>query len=529
MTAGLATIYIYTYTIIMHQWIPDAVREVADVLTASGYKAYLVGGCVRDLLRRTVHGELVEPKDWDIATNATPEQILALFPDSVYENQFGTVGVKVKRESESEEGKGTTEVVEVTTFRLEGKYSDKRHPDEIKFAKTIEEDLSRRDFTINALALKLEARNSKPETSDFEFRSSDFKLVDPYGGQADLQAKVIRTVGKPEERFNEDALRLLRAVRFAAELDFEIEFDTRRAMEKQAGLLEAIAAERIRDEFAKMIMTERAARGVLLLEESNLLVHVLPALREGIGVAQDKHHIYTVFEHSVRALDYAAKQNYPLEVRLAALLHDIGKPRTKMGQPPNSTFYNHEMVGARMAAEALDRLKFPKDLTVRVVHLVRQHMFYYNVGEVSPAGVRRFLVRVGPENVDDLIKVREADRIGSGVPKAVPYKLRHFLFMIEKVKHDPLSPKMLKVNGEDVMKLLDIPPGPKVGQILAILLEEVLDDPQANSKKHLASRVKALGELSPAELQKMMQKAKTRQAAAEEEIEAGIKRKFRVQ
>lgn len=479
--------------------IPEKVGWVASKLRAAGFEAYLVGGCVRDLLIGR------EPNDWDIATNAKPEEVQKIFPESVYENQFGTVGVKTDSENPR------LKVIEVTTYRIEGKYTDKRHPDEIKFAKTIEDDLGRRDFTINAIALR-----------------ADGVMVDPYGGQKDLKAKVIRTVGNPDDRFNEDALRLLRAVRLAAELGFEIDLNTRRAIEKNAGLLELIAKERIRDEFTKLIMTDAAADGVILLEELNLLKYVLPELREGIGITQDKHHIYTVFEHSVKSLEYAAKKGYSLEVRLAALLHDIGKPRTKAGESPNSTFYNHEVVGARMTIKALDRLRFSKDIAEKVAHLVRWHMFYYNVGEVSPAGVRRFLVRVGPENVDDLVKVREADRIGSGVPKAVPYKLRHMLFMIEKVKRDPLSPKMLAINGEDVMHILEILPGPRVGWILSALLEEVLDDPGRNVKEYLEKRVRELGRLTDEELRQLSEKAKEKKEKLEEKAEEEIKNKFHV-
>lgn len=479
--------------------VPKEVLEVAKQLEKAGFKAYLVGGCVRDLLRGR------EPKDWDIATNAKPEQVQKFFPDSVYENQFGTVGVKTDSEDPS------LKVVEVTTFRLEGKYTDKRHPDEIKFAKTIEEDLSRRDFTVNAIALKPNTYNLKPE------------LVDPYGGEKDLKSKIICTVGKPEERFNEDALRLLRAVRFAAELDFEIQDETKEAIKRHAGLLEAIAKERIRDEFQKLIMTERASDSIQLLEEVGLLKFVLPELREGINVGQNKHHIYNVFDHNLRSLDYAAKQNYPLATRLASLLHDVGKPKTKGGDGPDSTFHGHEVVGAKMAARALDRLRFSKDLIEDVVRLIRYHMFYYNVGEVSEAGVRRFLRRVGPEYVDDLLKVREADRIGSGVPKAVPYKLRHLLFMIEKVKHDPISPKMLKVKGEDVMKLAKLEPSPRVGQILSALLEEVLDDPKRNEKEYLEKRIKELNKLSEKELVRLSEKARE----TKEEIEAGVEEEMK--
>ncbi|KKR88567.1 MAG: PolyA polymerase family protein [Candidatus Wolfebacteria bacterium GW2011_GWA2_42_10] len=487
--------------------VPEEIINIAGKLQnppiGGQFQVYLVGGCVRDLLLGK------EPKDWDITTNAKPEKIQKIFSDSVYENKFGTVAVKTGAEDEQ------LKIVEITTFRLEGKYTDKRHPDEIKFAETVEEDLGRRDFTINALALDLAG-------------GVDGKIIDPFGGQKDLKDKIIRTVGNPEERFNEDALRLMRAVRFAVQLNFEIEEKTLEAVKKEAGLIEMIAKERICDEFQKIIITVNAKKGIELLEEVGLLKYIIPELREGIGTGQNKHHIYTVWEHNLRALDYAVKKGYSLEIRLASLLHDVGKPRTKQGEGPDSTFYNHEIVGAKMTAQILDKLHFPKNVAEKVIHLVRFHLFYYNVGEVTETGVRRFLRRVGPENVDDFIKVREADRIGSGVPKAVPYKIRHLLFMIDKVKRDPISPKMLKVNGEDVMRILNIEPGPKIGQILSILLDEVIEEPEKNTKNNLETRIENLGELSEKESEKMAKSARERKEEFEGGIEEEIKKKYYV-
>jgi poly(A) polymerase/tRNA nucleotidyltransferase (CCA-adding enzyme) len=477
--------------------IPKEVADIIKKLEENNYQAFLVGGCVRDLLMKR------EPKDWDIATDAKPEEIQKLFPDSVYENQFGTVGIKTESKNP------TLKVVEVTTFRLEGKYTDQRHPDEIKFAKTVEEDLARRDFTINAMALKTD-------------------LVDPFNGQKDLKDKIIRTVRKPEERFNEDALRLMRAVRFATELNFEIEEKTATAIKEKANLLSVIAKERIRDELEKIIISEKAAEGIKKLAELNLLSHIIPELNEGIGVSQNKHHIYEVFDHNVRSLDYAAKKNYSLEIRLAALLHDVAKPRTKRGEGSEATFYNHEMVGAKMTRKILERLRFSKEVIEKTTHLVRYHLFYYNVGEVTEAGVRRFLHRVGPGNVADLIKVREADRIGSGVPKAVPYKLRHLLFMIEKVKQDPVSAKMLVVDGNEVIKIGQLEPSPKVGKILAILLDEILENPEKNIKNNLESRIKDLAKLSENELGKMAEKAKEKKEEFESGLETEMKKKYYV-
>ncbi len=487
--------------------IPEPVREIADALEKAGFEAYLVGGCVRDLLLQR------EPKDWDIATNATPPQIQKVFPESVYENEFGTVGVKTGSEDLK------LAIVEVTTYRNEGRYTDKRHPDEVRFAKTIEEDLSRRDFTVNAMALRLGEDSSASPQND---------ITDPFDGEVDLQKKIIRTVGDPNARFTEDALRLMRGARFATELDFTLQKETETAIKKHAGLLEAIAKERVRDEFVKILMTPRAMQGIELLEELGLLRHILPEIRNGIAVGQNLHHIYTVWEHNLYSLDYAAKQGYDLVVRMASLLHDVGKPKSKRGEGKYSTFYGHEVVGARMALTALDRLKFPKEFTEKVAHLVRRHMFYYNVGDVSPAGVRRFLVRVGPENIDDLLKVREADRIGSGVKKAMPYKLRHLLFMIEKVKHDPVSVKMLKVNGEDVMRIAGIPPSPKIGGILGALLDEVLDDPEKNTQEYLESRIEDLGKKSDEDLAELKKRAAEKQEEIEAETEAEMKKKHHV-
>lgn len=491
--------------------IPDEVRKISDTLRAAGFEAYLVGGCVRDLLLKELGLSKTEgPKDWDIATNATPEQIQQIFPDSVYENKFGTVGIKTESENPA------LKVIEATTYRLEGKYSDKRHPDEVTFAKTIQEDLSRRDFTVNALALNI-------------VEGAAGEIIDPFGGQVDLEKKIIRAVGNPDARFQEDALRLLRAVRFMAQLGFVIESETENAIHRHAGLLEFIAKERIRDEFNKLLMTEHAADGVVRLQVLGLLKHVMPELEEGVGVGQNKHHIYTVFEHNFRSLEYAAKQNYSLDVRMASLLHDVGKPRTKRGEGPDSTFYSHQVIGARMSVEVLDRLHYSKEFIEKVALLVREHMFVYDPETVTDAGARRLLRRVGQENIEDLFRLREADRIGSGVPKAQPYRLRHLKFRIEKVSRDPISAKMLKANGEDILQILQIPPGPKIGFILSILLEEVLDDPLLNTREILLTRVEQLGQFSEQQLEEMAKFAKKSANEAQEQVEEEIKKKYFVQ
>ncbi len=490
--------------------IPDEIIRLGAVLHEAGFEAHVVGGCVRDYLLGK------EPYDWDMATDALPEDIMRLFPDSVYENAFGTVGVKTGS------GSPMLAVVEITTYRTEGGYADMRHPDAVTFVKTIEEDLARRDFTVNAMALSISNEANEADAAN------EARLVDPFGGEADLKMGIIRAVGDPDARFTEDALRLMRAVRFAAQLGFNVEEKTISAIKRHAGLLEAVAKERVRDELSKLIMAARAADGIRMATDTGLMPHVMPELLEGVDCGQNKHHIYTVFEHNVRALDYTAGKGYAFEVRLASLLHDVGKPRTKRGDGHDSTFYNHEVVGAKMAAMMLDRLHFPKKTVEHVAHLVRWHLFYYNVGEVTEAGVRRFVRKVGPEYVEDLLKVREADRIGSGVPKAVPYKLRHLMFMIEKVKADPIDTRMLTLDGTDVMRLGQLAPGRKVGWILGILLEEVLDDPAKNGEEALAARIAELNALSDQELMALAAKAKDIKEEFEKGAEDEIKKKFKV-
>ncbi|MBI2582935.1 HD domain-containing protein [Candidatus Azambacteria bacterium] len=475
-------------------------REVLDIMTTleeAGFAAYAVGGCVRDLLLKR------EPGDWDVTTNAKPEEIQKLFPDSFYENEFGTVGVKTESEDER------LKVVEVTTYRVEEAYSDKRHPDKVRFSTSLEEDLARRDFTMNAIAMDREGR-----------------VVDPFQGKGDIAKKTIRAVGDPGKRFEEDALRLLRAVRLRSELGFSIEPKTAEAIKAHAGLLRAISKERIRDEFLKILASDRAEEGVRTLEEYGLLGYILPELEEGIGVTQNLHHIYTVFEHNVRSLGFTVKYGYSLAVRLAALLHDVAKPKTKRGEGKYATFYGHDVVGARMAARMLDRLKFSKDLAEKVVTLIRWHLFYYNVGEVTENSVRRLIRRVGPENMKELIELRIAERMGSGVPKAKPYKLRHLEYVVEKVSRDPISVEMLAVDGHDVMRLLGISPGPKVGMVLNALLEEVLDDPKRNTKEYLEGRIRELGALSDSELKKLAEKGKEKKEAAEASKDRELKEKY---
>ena len=472
--------------------IPKEVKTILTSLQKAGFEAYIVGGCVRDFLLN------VEPKDWDITTNAKPEEIQKVFPDSFYENNFLTVGVKTD-----------IGVIEVTTYRLEAEYSDKRHPDKLQYAKTLQEDLARRDFTVNAMAM-----NDKKEVTDL------------FDGKKDLKAKVIKTVGDANERFSEDALRMLRAVRFATTLNFKIEEKTAEAIKKNALWIEAVSKERIRDELVKIIMSADAGRGIELLRELGLLKFILPELEENYGVGQNKHHIYDCYQHAIKALEYTCKKKYNMHVRIASLLHDIAKPRVKVGDGLNSTFYNHEVVGARLTFQILNRLKFPNKDIEKMVKLVKWHMFYYNVDEVTESSVRRLVRNVGPENMEELLQVREADRIGSGVPKAQPYKLRHLQYIIDKVSKDPISVGMLKVDGKDIMDILGIAPGPVIGQILDVLLGFVLDEPKMNTKEVLTSEILKLGKLDEKKLQELADKSKEEKFEVQKQEDKVIKDKY---
>lgn len=480
--------------------IPVPVIGVLHKIEESGFEACIVGGCVRDLILGR------EIKDWDVTTNAKPEEVMAIFQGSFYENEFGTVGVKVPKFTKSGPV-GEYDVIEVTTYRIESKYSDKRHPDEIKFAHTLEEDLGRRDFTMNAIALKVKSEGK-------------YQVIDLFDGQEDLKNKIIRAAGNPDDRFSEDALRMMRAVRFYAQLGFTIEEKTFEAIQKNANYLEYIAQERIKDELVKIILSNHPAEGIEMLRNVGLLRYIIPELEKGVGVSQNRHHVYTIYQHSIMSLKHCPSPK--LEVRLASLFHDIAKPQTKRGEGLYATFYNHDHMGARIAGKILERLRFPNDVIEKVKLLVDSHMFYYNPDEVSESSVRRLLRKVGTENINDLIDLRIADRLGSGVPKAKPYKLRHLEYVIEKVSQDPISAKMLKVNGHDLMQEVHLEPGPKIGAILDVLLAEVIEDPLKNTKEQLLDRAK---ELKDNDLSKLRELAKERIEEKKEEEDEEIKGK----
>ncbi len=442
--------------------LPDHVTQIMDTFNKQGYQIYLVGGAVRDLLL----GRQLEEKEWDFATDATPEQILQLFPEGFYNNQFGTVGIPDKK---------TKTIYEVTTFRRESNYEDLRHPEKIEWAKTVEDDLARRDFTINAIAY-----NGK-------------KLIDPFHGQEDLKNKVIRAVGDPDKRFQEDALRLMRAVRIAAELSFLIEENTRKSMERDAPLITKISWERIRDEFFKILASDNPADGVLFLKSTGILAGILPEVDVCFTIPQKspkRHHIYDVGTHLVMSLKHCPSKD--VTTRFATLLHDIGKSTTfrRDSETGLITFHNHEVVGTKQVQAIADRFKLSKKETEKLVTLVKYHQFTVTELQTDKA-VRRFIRQVGKEYLGDILALRTADRIGSG---ATPTSWRLDLFRkrLEEVQKEPFKITDLKVDGTDVMKTLNVKPGPKVGEVLKKLFDEVVENNVKNDRESLLTTLKKI-------------------------------------
>jgi len=464
----------------MVKLIPQEILDIYKKIEKAKFEVYLVGGCVRNMLLK----KLV--KDWDMATSAIPEELLKIFKEGFYDNKFGTVGLPVEALAKA----GVPEkkqIIEITTFRTEKGYSDKRRPDRVEWGKTIEEDLARRDFTINAIALrlsfdKLRIAQGKPS----------FEIIDPYGGQKDLENKIIRAVGNPKERFKEDALRLLRAIRIATEFSFTIEEKTWKEIITDAPLIGKISGERIRIELLRIMSCDRAYEGTIFLKESNLLQYILPELMEGVGVSQKRHgrhHTDDVFTHNILSLKCCPSKD-PI-VRFAALLHDVGKPKV-MGKDEEGLviFYNHEVAGANMAREICDRLKFSRKERDKIVNLIRWHMFTVDE-KLSDAGIRRFIRRIGVENVKDMMDLRIGDRLGGGTQTAQSWRLKLFKKRIEdQLKPLPFSINDLKIDGNDIMKELKIKPGPKIGEILQKLFLEVDEDLSKNNKEYLLKRIK---------------------------------------
>lgn len=479
---------------IVREQIPEEVRKVADALEQAGYEAYLVGGCVRDLLiGRT-------PKDWDITTNAVPHEIEGLFEETFCNNDYGTVGIVTDAVDER------MKVVEVTPYRSESAYSDRRRPDTVTFGVSLEEDLKRRDFTVNAIA----------------YRLKDELIIDEFDGAADIRAKRLRTVGDADERFNEDALRMMRAVRLAAELDFTIEADTMAAIAANSQLLEHISAERIRDEFLRIIGSATPMQGMIFLERLTLIDHILPEIRESIGCDQNQAHAFDVYEHLLRTLQAAADKGFSLELRLAALLHDIGKPASRQWSKEKNdwTFHGHEVIGARMAKTICTRLKVDTETSAFVQKMVRLHMFFSDPDQVTLAAVRRTIARVGQEHIEDLLNLRICDRIGTGRPKEQPFRFRKYKAMVDQALRDPLSVKMLKTDGEKIMRITGEKPGKRLGYILHTLMDEVLENPEKNTETYLNGRILELQTLDDAILYEMANRGKKR---LEEEEAAAIK------
>jgi tRNA nucleotidyltransferase/poly(A) polymerase len=483
--------------------LPLDVIQTLDTLKQAGYSGYIVGGSIRDvILGRPV-------KDWDFTTDATPEQILALFPDSFYDNQFGTVGIKIyehpleetarplptegsddgqenaKQAEDADQEKDTPiepkvkEIYEITTFRSEQGYSDGRHPDTIAWGKTVEEDLSRRDFTMNAIAY------------------DGSTLIDPFHGQDDIHNKLIRTVGNPIERFTEDSLRVLRAVRLAAQLGFMIDPDTRDAIIKTRDGLKRISAERIREELLKLLSTDYPSDGILLLRSTNLLSILLPELDVCFGVEQKspkRHHIYDVGTHSVMALKFCPSPD-PI-VRLATLLHDIGKAQTQhIDDTGLITFFNHEVMSDRLCKKIAYRLKLSNKETDLLLTLVRWHQFSVDERQTDSA-IRRIIRRVGKENMDAMLALRTGDRLGGGALET-SWRLELFKKRIVEVQQQPFSVTDLKINGVDVMETYGCRPGPVIGNALDMLFGEVEEGTLINDRDALLIRLKEIQSTVP--------------------------------
>ncbi len=553
--------------------IPKNVTRVTETLTNAGFEAFLVGGCVRDLLMGK------SPKDFDVTTNAKPDEIVKLFESEenplkvVYENMFGTVAIIF----EEEELSSHVRQIEITPYRRETTYSDFRHPDEVQFAEKLEDDLMRRDFTMNALAYgKPQEPTTKNQTNtdvshdglalgNLDLGSSEAQIIDLYEGIKDIERRIIRTVGNPDERFGEDALRMLRAVRFAAQLNFGIEGNTLDAIARNKDLLKNVSQERIRDEFVKIVASKTPAIGIGLMKQLGILELIIPELLEGVGCEQGGVHIYDVFTHLVMACQHAADKEFPFYVRLAALFHDIGKPRTRRpGHRKAYTFYGHEVVGAKMTKKIMERLKFPNADIEIVTKFVRWHMFFSDTEQITLSAVRRMIQNVGGAKppllegepreasggVSDtnqnsthpltpsrrggtehpiwtLMQVRECDRVGMNKTEA-PYRLRKYFAMIEQCLRDPISVSQLAIDGNYLMRELGVKPGPRMGWMLHAMLDEVLENPELNTIENLSNRVKELEQLPDGELKKLGEAGKERKEEVEEEEIAKLNQKHRV-
>jgi tRNA nucleotidyltransferase (CCA-adding enzyme) len=449
--------------------LPGSVKDILEKFDSAGFQIYIVGGAVRDLLMGGV------PRDWDFTTNATPEEILKIIPGGLYNNLFGTVFTGNPDDPQKPH--------EITTFRKEEGYSDSRHPDKISWGKTLEEDLGRRDFTINSLAYGLGT------TDDSKNGELNLKLIDLYKGQDDIKNRLIRAVGNADERFGEDALRMMRAVRIATELGFKIEEKTFTAIKNSASLIQKVSKERIKEEFFKVLGSVRPYEGMLMFIDSGLMQELIPELTKCFGVEQKspgRHHIYDVGTHLLMALKNCKSED--VITRFATLIHDIGKPQTFRKLPTGViTFYNHEMVSTKIAQNLADRLRLSKKEKLKLITLVRYHQFTVDENQTDSA-IRRFIRNVGVENIPDMIALRTADRLGSG-SRETSWRTEDFKKRILEVQKQPFSVKDLKINGRDVMEVLNLKPGPKVGEILEAIFKEVEEKKVKNEREILIKKL----------------------------------------
>jgi putative nucleotidyltransferase with HDIG domain len=442
-------------------------KEVAAVFARRGKQVYLVGGAVRDLLRDN------DAHDWDLATDARPEEVMGFFhrviPTGI---KHGTVTIHFKGY-----------FLEVTTFRTESEYLDGRRPEKVEYTASIEEDLSRRDLTMNAIAMELPGG----------------RLIDPFHGAEDIKQRRIRCVGKAEERFTEDGLRPLRAVRFASQLGFTIEEHTLMAIPGSLKTTAKVAPERIRDELDKIILSAKPSTAFLLMETTGLLALLLPDLAACRGIDQKGFHRFDVLDHSLLACDYTARHNHPPAVRLAALLHDIGKPPVrKLDERGVWTFYQHERESARLALKFFHSYRYPNAITESVIHLIEEHMFHYEETWKDGA-VRRLIIRIGEENLPDIYRLRLADAYATAGAEPPADYLLPLITRVEDIltQKRAFSLKDLAISGGDLMEI-GIKPGKRMGIILNELLETVVDDPDLNNRDKLleiAKNLKAREEL----------------------------------
>jgi putative nucleotidyltransferase with HDIG domain len=514
--------------------LPTSSLYIIYALKKAGFEAFLVGGAVRDLMGNSLGYYELKKRlvtgDFDFTTDATPEEIMTIFPDSFYENKFGTVSVPyqklmamlAKQLEEEEEFfasptlpdlevakipiEETTKLhesltlptiktveelpknYEITTYRVGEKYEESnRRPSSLSWGKTISDDLNRRDFSVNALAITFDQKwltkifQAEKVATQYTVLTKDYTLMDNFGGMQDLKDNLIRAIGEAKKRFEEDPLRLMRAVRLSVQLNFGIDEKTYEAIRESASLIKTVSAERIRDEWWRILGSDYAKEGVMLLNETGLLQYMIPELILMQGVAQSGHHLTDVWIHSLDALAECPSSD-PL-VRLATLLHDVGKPATQRMLNGKYTFYNHQVIGAYMAKEIAQRLKFSKAQVQRIFILVRYHMFNYEPDH-SDASIRRFMRQVGLENLNDILDLREADRLGSNARKT-SWRLEEMKKRMIEQLHQPLQVRDLVINGDDLMREFDLKPGPILGRVLKGLLQEVLEDSSLNQKEKL--------------------------------------------